>query len=135
MLTKAHMGGESGNRPREVRRMTRKLARAAWGSSTRNLNVTPAPKISVAWKEVVRCLDTGEQSQWGIIKAESLVQKQQASPNNKTLQRSRRQPASGTLFSTTLPQVGGIVPVGRSAYILWSCCRCLLDTTRKEYNT
>ena len=55
--------------------------------------------------------------------------------NNETLQRNRRQPASVTLFFTTLPQVGGIVPVGRSACILWSRCRCLLDTPSQKSTT
>ena len=41
----------------------------------------------------------------------------------------------GQTVFTTQPQVGGIIPVGRSAFILWSRCRCLLDTTAsKEYN-
>ena len=50
-----------------------------------------------------------------------------------THQRSRRQPASVTQFLTTLLQVGGIVPVGRSACILWSRCRCLLDSKRVQH--
>ena len=40
--------------------------------------------------------------------------------NNETLQRVRQPPASVRLIFTTLPQVGGIVPVGRSAFSLGS---------------